>query len=319
MNTPDAHASTVYSIISIADGKQFLTCSADAQIKLWGNKKDFSFNEPNDTDRKSTRKIVPLQAINLGEMWGHTDQVKILLKLSETTFVSGGHDNLIILWYNGEEQSILRTQEAAEAIQPFYDCYSTDEQLPPEPSSALPLPDPNHSTPPTTLVTSSGDSSGNLPQDTDPDRTTNETEDSEEAEVDDPGKHSGKGFKPRNISPPPLSPLHKSGDLRNQLEISDRRLISAPMLFRSKDTQRKFLGKIEVEKMSHSPRVLHIDQRTGKKVKIPNYLFDKAENLMKEKQLSLAEIRQILSGEGHSDLIVEAVIVELEKVPAAPV
>jgi len=39
----------------------------------------------------------------VGVMRGHTGQVNVLMKVSETSFVSGSHDSLIILWRHSEE------------------------------------------------------------------------------------------------------------------------------------------------------------------------------------------------------------------------
>lgn len=39
----------------------------------------------------------------VGEMRGHTGQINVLMKVSETAFVSGSHDSLIILWRHCED------------------------------------------------------------------------------------------------------------------------------------------------------------------------------------------------------------------------
>jgi len=117
MYKTDAHESTIYSIIPINDGKWFLTCGADSQIKLWGSKKEFpSHDDATEPERSKTNKPHSHQAICIGDMAGHMDQVKVLLKLSETSFVSGGYDNLLILWRNGDEQTFLRNLFSAEFV-----------------------------------------------------------------------------------------------------------------------------------------------------------------------------------------------------------
>jgi len=46
----------------------------------------------------------------------HNDQVEHLLKLSETSFVSGGHDFHLILWRNGDYESQLRNEDALHSL-----------------------------------------------------------------------------------------------------------------------------------------------------------------------------------------------------------
>jgi len=120
MDNTKAHDSTVFSIISVSGGTQFVTASADAQIKLWGTAKDFSFTVLEEDEagmfKSRRKKKVYYPPVCLGEMWAHTDQVKLLLKISETSFASGGHDKLVILWKHGEMETQLRCQDSAHSL-----------------------------------------------------------------------------------------------------------------------------------------------------------------------------------------------------------
>jgi len=188
MQKSDAHESTVYCIISVSGGKRFLTCSADAQIKFWGNSNDFSFSEDNENLRQSKRKgSHNIQVVSLGEMWGHTDQVKTLLKLSETAFVSGGHDNLIILWRDGEEQSLIRNKCAAEAIRELQATLYTNHNSRAEANnhhrvSSLSLPNCNR-TPPRAVTSDDSQGSGIWQQDTEGERDETDLESEEQDPV----------------------------------------------------------------------------------------------------------------------------------------
>jgi len=66
--------------------------------------------------------------------------------------------------------------------------------------------------------------------------------------------------------------------------------------------------------MSHTPLLvstLVIDKKQTKKV--PVYIFDFAENLLKEDNMSLEDIKENLSKQGHSSGIVDAVILKLKQ------
>jgi hypothetical protein len=348
MQKSDAHESTVYCIISVSGGKRFLTCSADAQIKFWGNSNDFSFSEDSDNLRHSKRKgSHNIQVVSLGEMWGHTDQVKTLLKLSETAFVSGGHDNLIILWRDGEEQSLIRNKCAAEAIRELQSTLFTSQSNS-RPDihnhrrvSSLSFPNCNR-TPPRAITSDDSQGSGIWNQDTEGERDETESEEQEPvvpiSYLEEETKKIESSLKKDSISISPravdakyqtynmISPrtidfkyqtqnqFTSERDLKyHSMKLPSKTMISAPIaLIRSQELPK---NQDKIDPIGpFTPRVVHLNEKTGKKVKIPNYLFDKAENLMKENKLSLEEIREKLIKEGHGSVIVEAVINELEKI-----
>jgi len=70
--------------------------------------------------------------ICLGEMSIHNDQVKHLLKISETAFVSGGHEANLILWRNGDIESDLRNMDALHSLQNSDIDYPVLESIPKE-------------------------------------------------------------------------------------------------------------------------------------------------------------------------------------------
>lgn len=75
-----AHNYAIYDIISINNGKHFLTASRDKSIKLWESK-----------NQNFIQKITSKEG-------GHRHSVNKLVELSETTFASMGDDKRIIIW-----------------------------------------------------------------------------------------------------------------------------------------------------------------------------------------------------------------------------
>ncbi len=75
-----AHNFAVYDLISIYEGKQFVSASRDKTIKVW-NSSDFSF-------------VQRLESKN----GGHRHSVNALAKIDEERFVSCSDDKRIILW-----------------------------------------------------------------------------------------------------------------------------------------------------------------------------------------------------------------------------
>lgn len=79
-----AHNYAVYDLVSIHEGKQFVSASRDKTIKVW-NSSDFSF-------------VQRLESKN----GGHRHSVNALAKIDEERFVSCSDDKRIILWSGGE-------------------------------------------------------------------------------------------------------------------------------------------------------------------------------------------------------------------------
>jgi len=382
MDCPDAHASTVYCIISVSNGKCFLTCSADAQIKLWGNTKDFDFSGEVDKRSSRRRKKHVYPPVCLGEMWGHTDQVKILLKLSETAFASGGHDNLIILWRDGDEQSLLRDKDAVcalnlvETLFPFIPDpqLATDEQ---DSSSGV--------TAPETFMESVSEKEDeyeeaeefseedqnaenranaenrnnfreNKLKGKDESSSEEATEFSENQELGENQENIGKIGKNTITN---FGKMEKSEDIKGGEHIKrEPKYNLANMTVNNHVSTFGHLGLTTVSAPPHisirgpnglegpvlpthngwvpgnapnldmrrresdvsetalSPLVISTmvaDKRQIRKVRVPVYIFEFAENLLKEDKLSLEEIRENLSKQGHSSAIVDAVVLQLKQ------
>ena len=79
-----AHNYAVYDLLSIHDGKQFVSASRDKTIKVW-NSSDFSF-------------VQRLESKN----GGHRHSVNALAKIDEESFVSCSDDKRIIVWSGAE-------------------------------------------------------------------------------------------------------------------------------------------------------------------------------------------------------------------------
>jgi len=81
-------------------------------------KKNFNFliydYQPGGIFSRKTKAFYP--PICIGEMFIHNDQVKHLLKISETAFISGGHDKNLILWKNGEFETQLRNMDSLHIL-----------------------------------------------------------------------------------------------------------------------------------------------------------------------------------------------------------
>lgn len=135
MERTQAHDSQVYCIICVGGGTHLVTAGADAHIKIWGTDRNFNFllsdYQPGGMFSRKTKAFYP--PICRGEMSIHNDQVKHLLKISETSFVSGGHDIQLVIWRNGEFESELRNVDALCALQKAVD-YPTPPE-PPKPQS----------------------------------------------------------------------------------------------------------------------------------------------------------------------------------------
>jgi hypothetical protein len=119
MEKRQAHESQVYSIICVGAGTHLITAGADASIKIWGTEKNFNFlmydYQPGGIFSRKAKAFYP--PICIGEMFIHNDQVKHLLKISETAFISGGHDTHLILWKNGEFETQLRNMDSLHILQ----------------------------------------------------------------------------------------------------------------------------------------------------------------------------------------------------------
>uniref|UniRef100_A0A6B2L2Y3 Uncharacterized protein n=1 Tax=Arcella intermedia TaxID=1963864 RepID=A0A6B2L2Y3_9EUKA len=113
MDRMNAHSSTVHCMLCISGGRRFITASSDAQIKLWGTTKDVDFTADEDPLQHKKRKPVYYPPILLGKMFGHTEEVSLLLKVTENSFLSGGHDKMIILWKDANIESHIRNEESA--------------------------------------------------------------------------------------------------------------------------------------------------------------------------------------------------------------
>eukprot|EP01130_Rhizamoeba_saxonica_P003586 TRINITY_DN1499_c0_g1_i1.p1 TRINITY_DN1499_c0_g1~~TRINITY_DN1499_c0_g1_i1.p1 ORF type:complete len:454 (-),score=98.55 TRINITY_DN1499_c0_g1_i1:32-1393(-) len=114
VNCPSAHRSIVHNILTLYNGKKIVTCGLDAKIKIWGSSNpNVSFSAPTSNSSKSgsKRKKVFIAEPH-GDMWIHTNQVKHLLKITETMFVSAGSDGQIVIWKDGMYESVNRNEDA---------------------------------------------------------------------------------------------------------------------------------------------------------------------------------------------------------------
>lgn len=75
-----AHNYVIYDIISINEGRNFLTCSRDKTIKVW-----------------KTGQFTFLQRLDL-KIGGHKHSVNCLLKINEKQFVSASDDKRMLIW-----------------------------------------------------------------------------------------------------------------------------------------------------------------------------------------------------------------------------
>jgi len=337
MDCSNAHASTVYCIISVWEGRRFLTCSADAQIKLWGTMREFNFSgHVGENDTKSNRrkkKPTYYPPVCLGEMWGHTDQVKILLKLSETAFVSGGHDNLIILWRDGEEQSLIRNKDAATALKQCHNSLNPDVNLTDDQDSSV---DSGLQTAPEEFrdeESTEKDEDYEEPEEDseDQNRDENQEENRTQEKVSMSSEEEGKSKSEKDYEgasgsdPQPKYNLTKmmiNNHFGNRDNSSVRRIPSvAPVQVQTQKLVPDVQSGMEITRrkdteesvMSHTPLLVStlVDKKQTKKV--PVYIFDFAENLLKEDNMSLEDIKENLTKQGHSSGIVEAVILKLKQ------
>jgi len=220
-------------------------------------------------------------AVCRGEMWGHTDEVKLLLKLTETSFASGGNDNLIIHWKDGDLESLGRNSEAFLSLlqgNAHRLLYKKDIFL----ESQVNLP----STPLSNAAhdDDQDDSSSGLV-------TANEDYEFDEDDVDDRNEDDDtpKRYFHESDSTVDLSVLQQSKD---------------EMATQSEDT---------VVESANNQTISIYPKSHFKSVRLPTYILDHAENLLFEHQKTLLEIQEYLQSQGHSKAIVDAVIVKLKQ------
>jgi len=277
----------VNAAISVWGGRGIVSCSGDGCLKLWTSTKEFNLEEEDPIKQK---KKVVFPAVCRGEMWGHTDEVKILLKLTETSFASGGNDNLIIHWKDGDLESLGRNSEAFLSLLQGNShrlLYKSDIFL----EGQVNLVSANHAgssgagfqLSPFEDVDDQDDSSSGLV-------TANEGPyfDDEDG-VDRNDDDDDNGIKHRYFNESDgsgeLTALRPIKDVPND---NHDEADNGPALFSGK-----------------SPL---------KNIRPPTYILDHAENLLFEQQKSLSEIQDYLQSQGHSDAIVDAVMVRLRQI-----
>lgn len=136
MDCQNAHCSNVLNLITVYNGTQIVTSSADTSIRLWGTKGSVSFKGPlqrslsSNSISKNSRKFQQkgLTGKNegassldytpqlFGDMWCHNDQVGVLLSLTPHSFASASNDGNIILWRDRRVESEKRNQEASTSL-----------------------------------------------------------------------------------------------------------------------------------------------------------------------------------------------------------
>jgi len=114
----DAHDATLQDIICLYGSTRIVTCSADSCIRVWGAPLEClqQSGGKQAKNRFGRQKANVMQAVCLGEMWGHTDSVNALLHFSDDSFVSCGADAIVVIWKDGNVQSELRNQVAAVSL-----------------------------------------------------------------------------------------------------------------------------------------------------------------------------------------------------------
>eukprot|EP01129_Flabellula_baltica_P014628 TRINITY_DN7051_c0_g1_i1.p1 TRINITY_DN7051_c0_g1~~TRINITY_DN7051_c0_g1_i1.p1 ORF type:complete len:407 (+),score=80.26 TRINITY_DN7051_c0_g1_i1:41-1261(+) len=106
----DAHESAIYDIISLYEGTKLVTCGADAEVKIWECPKPLR-RRSSRNGRGKRRRGAQSSPNKIGNLRLHSNQIRKLLKCSESLFVSGGHDGLVIIWKDGEVERANRNED----------------------------------------------------------------------------------------------------------------------------------------------------------------------------------------------------------------
>ena len=87
----------------------------DAEVKLWDC--PFPLRRRKIRKSRSRRRKIQSTPTKIGNLRIHSNQIRHLLKIDETTFATGGFDGLICIWKDGRVESEKRDEEAMEYYQ----------------------------------------------------------------------------------------------------------------------------------------------------------------------------------------------------------
>lgn len=287
MDNLNAHASLVNSIISIWGGRGLVSCSGEGCLRLWTSTKDFNFELIED-ESKAKKKIV-YPPLCRGEMWGHTGEIKILLKFSETSFASAGHDNLIIHWKDGDLESLGRNSTARLSL--FQENSQLCSDLFDNSLSRL-------------------NSEADFQDDQDDSGLVTATEGEDEEYAEDKNREDDDDEERKNRY---FYESDGSGDFTKYRRATAAKIHGEGN--QSESNTSRTSEEVADNNSGGGPILVSVTNKSQpnqpKNVRVPSYILDFAENLYSEEGKTLQEIREDLKQQGHSEAIVEAVIIKL--------
>eukprot|EP01122_Echinamoeba_exundans_P014284 TRINITY_DN6435_c0_g1_i1.p1 TRINITY_DN6435_c0_g1~~TRINITY_DN6435_c0_g1_i1.p1 ORF type:complete len:677 (+),score=70.25 TRINITY_DN6435_c0_g1_i1:296-2326(+) len=258
------------------------------------------------------------QPMLIGELWGHCDQVNMLVPLSPFSFASASHDSTVMIWNDGRIEADKRSEIAYASLAQFKAQCEWNDQL---------------------LAATAAAASAAVGDDFDDDiaeenrggETFNspyrprgrsrahtvgvtglrsqEDEGSEQRAV--PPETGFKVFGARPTEPPSSPGVSSGGEESMSPLTSPESHSGGPSRNRSVEN----LHNLLISSPSQSGSTLRLGMspagRVPVQVRVPDYIFDNAVFMLREQDMSIEQIREELRQGGNSDTIVDATIQKL--------
>jgi len=300
MECKDAHQGELNNLIPLYDGTRIVTSSTDSTVRLWGTSQKINFgkkanegmigkydiyhkvSEPSYgelTEKSKKKRTVKVESICLGEMWGHTDSVNHLIQISESSFASCSSDTTVILWKDGRQESEHRNKVITQYIQREIEAFQTG------------------------VPTDSQDFQGFSDTESDTDEFYSEySEDNvlDTLKIDVPIDMEDIESNSSHSSMQQL-PTPEMASMASMYPL----MSSTPPTPPSQEALNQFFSNLNHGNLDNLPLNL---LPPPKNVRVPDYIWDNVNMLIREKKYTLEQITEHLKKQGHSDSLIATIV-----------
>jgi hypothetical protein len=320
---PHMHATGVSSPQKSSKDQSRTSGSAGNKMQLSRSSPDVPKEGSGAASRPGTannqRRFV-YQPMLIGELWGHCDQVNMLIPLSPFSFASASHDSTVMIWNDGRIEADKRSEIAYNALAQFKaQCEWNDQLLAATAAAASAATDDFDDDAPEGDRGGESFNSPYRPRGRSRAHTVGVTGlRPNEDEAASPNTQQvlprDTGFKVFGARPnePPSSPGVSSGGEESMSPLTSPESHSGgPSRNRSVEN----LHNLLISSPSQSGSTLRLGMSPAGKaplqVRVPDYIFDNAVFMLREQDMSIEQIREELRSGGNSDAIVDATIQKL--------